>query len=130
MAVTLALLLIFVRETYNSELLRRKARRMRKETGEERWIAPVEKLDRTFMEALQKSIKTPFGELTPLKVIRSGAEKSVAEHATYGPFPRFVVGNASWYSLPLFWRCPVHFPRTIRLVSLAIHNSLRVQLIS
>jgi len=61
-AVTLGLLLTFVGETYSSELLRRKAVRMRKETGEERWIAPVEKLDRTFVAALQKSIKTPFSE--------------------------------------------------------------------
>ena len=61
-AVTLALLLLFVRETYSSELLRRKAVRMRKETGEQRWIAPVEKLDRTFVEALKKSVKTPFSE--------------------------------------------------------------------
>ena len=59
-AVTLALLLTFVGETYDSELLRRKAVRMRKETGEERWVAPVEKLDRTFAAALKKSIKTPF----------------------------------------------------------------------
>ena len=58
--MTLVLLLLFVRETYSSELLRRKAVRMRKETGEDRWIAPVEKLDRTFVEALKKSIKTPF----------------------------------------------------------------------
>ena len=42
---------------------------MRKETGEERWIAPVEKMDRTFVEALQKSIKTPFSELR-LKIRR------------------------------------------------------------
>lgn len=56
------MLLLFVRETYSSELLRRKAVRMRKETGEQRWIAPVEKLDRTFVEALKKSVKTPFSE--------------------------------------------------------------------
>jgi len=35
---------------------------MRTETGEERWVAPVEKLDRTFAAALKKSIKTPFSE--------------------------------------------------------------------
>ena len=63
-AVTLGLLLIFVRETFSPELLRRKAVRMRKETGEQRWVAPIEQVDRTFSEALKKSIKTPFGEST------------------------------------------------------------------
>jgi hypothetical protein len=37
---------------------------MRKETGEQRWVAPIEQVDRTFSEALKKSIKTPFGEST------------------------------------------------------------------
>jgi hypothetical protein len=35
---------------------------MRKETGEEKWIAPMEKVDRTFVSAIQKSVKTPFGK--------------------------------------------------------------------
>jgi MFS family permease len=61
-AVMLALLLVFVPESYSPELLRRKAKRLRKETGDERWISPVEKLNRTFWEALKKSIKTPFSE--------------------------------------------------------------------
>ena len=58
----LALILIFVRETHNAELLRRKAKHLRKTTGEERWIAPVEKLNRSFFQALKASIKTPFSE--------------------------------------------------------------------
>jgi MFS family permease len=62
-AVMLAFLVVFVPETFNSELLRRKAVRMRRETEEDRWIAPVEKVNRTFYEALKKSIRTPFGEL-------------------------------------------------------------------
>jgi MFS family permease len=61
-AVMLVLLLVFVPESYSPELLRRKAKRLRKETGDERWISPVEKLNRTFWEALKKSIKTPFSE--------------------------------------------------------------------
>jgi MFS family permease len=59
-AVMLVLLIVFVPESYSPELLRRRAERLRKETGDERWIAPVEKSNRTFWEALKKSIKTPF----------------------------------------------------------------------
>ncbi|KAL7424205.1 hypothetical protein Q5752_001791 [Cryptotrichosporon argae] len=60
----LACLVAFLPETLDAELLRRRAVRKRKETGDERWVAPVEKLDRTFVGALQKSIKTPFILLT------------------------------------------------------------------
>ncbi|RXK41008.1 hypothetical protein M231_01639 [Tremella mesenterica] len=58
--VMLILLVVFVPETYNSELLRRKAIRLRKQTGEQRWRAPVELSDRTFVQALKTSIQTPF----------------------------------------------------------------------
>lgn len=59
-AVMLALLLLFVPETYNPELLRRRAVQMRRETGDDRWVAPVETMNRVFLQALQKSIRTPF----------------------------------------------------------------------
>lgn len=36
--------------------------RKRKETGDERWKAPMEVADKSFIEALQKSTKTPFSE--------------------------------------------------------------------
>jgi MFS family permease len=48
-AAMLALLIAFVPETFNREL-----------PGEERWIAPMEKLNRTFLEAVKKSIKLSF----------------------------------------------------------------------
>jgi hypothetical protein len=35
----------------------------RRETGDERWKAPTDLADRSFMAALQKSIKTPFSKL-------------------------------------------------------------------
>jgi len=41
--------------------------RLRKE-GEAKWIAPVEKANRTIAEALQKSIKTPFSMCDLLSV--------------------------------------------------------------
>jgi multidrug resistance protein len=43
-AAMLASILLFVPETYHPVLLRNKARNMRKETGDERWKAPMEKV--------------------------------------------------------------------------------------
>jgi multidrug resistance protein len=40
----------FVPETYHPVLLRNKARKMRKETGDDRWYAPIEKLDRSIAQ--------------------------------------------------------------------------------
>lgn len=37
--------------------------RKRRETGDERWKAPADMADRSFLEALQKSVKTPFSKL-------------------------------------------------------------------
>ncbi|ORX33828.1 major facilitator superfamily domain-containing protein [Kockovaella imperatae] len=58
--VLLIVNLAVVRETYAQELLRQKAIRMRKTTGEQRWKAPVEKSGQSVLAALKKSIKTPF----------------------------------------------------------------------
>ncbi|RSH94280.1 hypothetical protein EHS25_004083 [Saitozyma podzolica] len=63
-AIMMALLLLFVPETYSPELLRRRASRMRKETGDTRWVAPVEMTERHIGQALLKSCKTPFILLT------------------------------------------------------------------
>jgi hypothetical protein len=40
--------------------------RKRRETGDERWKAPADMADRSFLEALQKSVKTPFSKPDPL----------------------------------------------------------------
>jgi len=44
------LIAIFVPETYHPVLLRNEARRRRKETGEQKWYAPIEKMDRTIAQ--------------------------------------------------------------------------------
>ncbi|PYH40716.1 MFS transporter [Aspergillus saccharolyticus JOP 1030-1] len=54
------LVLCFVPETYHPVLLRRKARRLRKETGEERWQAPIERLDRSILMTVIRSLYRPF----------------------------------------------------------------------
>ncbi|KAF2719200.1 MFS general substrate transporter [Polychaeton citri CBS 116435] len=53
-------LIFFVPETYSPVLLRRKARRLRKETGDERWIAPIEMMDRSIAKTVLSSCIRPF----------------------------------------------------------------------
>jgi hypothetical protein len=50
----------FVPETYHPVLLRRKAIRLRKETGNQEWIAPIEKLDRSIAKTVLWSCIRPF----------------------------------------------------------------------
>ncbi|TID20739.1 MFS general substrate transporter [Venturia nashicola] len=59
-AVQLALIFFFVPETYHPVLLRNKARKLRKETGEERWIAPIERLNRSILMTVVWSCVRPF----------------------------------------------------------------------
>ncbi|KAF2870429.1 benomyl/methotrexate resistance protein [Massariosphaeria phaeospora] len=56
----LALIFLFVPETYHPVLLRQKARRLRKETGNAAWIAPIEKMDRTIAKTVVWSCIRPF----------------------------------------------------------------------
>ena len=43
----LGLITLFVPETYHPVLLRRKAQKMRKDTGDDKWQAPIEKTVRS-----------------------------------------------------------------------------------
>jgi hypothetical protein len=56
----LFLIAFFVPETYHPVLLRRKAIRLRKETGNQEWIAPIEKLDRSIAKTVLWSCIRPF----------------------------------------------------------------------
>ncbi|KAH7381318.1 major facilitator superfamily domain-containing protein [Phaeosphaeria sp. MPI-PUGE-AT-0046c] len=58
--VQLCLITLFVPETYHPVLLRRKAIRLRKETGNQEWIAPIEKLDRSITRTVLWSCIRPF----------------------------------------------------------------------
>ncbi|KAF2124054.1 benomyl/methotrexate resistance protein [Dothidotthia symphoricarpi CBS 119687] len=58
--VQLALIIFFVPETYHPVLLRNKAIRLRKETGNQEWIAPIEKLDRSIAKTVMLSCIRPF----------------------------------------------------------------------
>lgn len=58
--VLLILITVFVPETYQPVLLRKKAQRLRKETGDSRFYAPIEKVDTTLFDSVVLSCKKPL----------------------------------------------------------------------
>lgn len=56
----LAAIIFFVPETYHPVVLKHKAQKMRKETGEQRWRAPMEKTDKSIARTIALSLKRPF----------------------------------------------------------------------
>ena len=58
--VQLTLIVAFVPETYHPVILRRKAIAFRTQTGEQRWHAPIEKLDRSVASTVMWSCIRPF----------------------------------------------------------------------
>ncbi|TFY56809.1 hypothetical protein EVJ58_g7420 [Rhodofomes roseus] len=58
--VTLVSLLVFVPETYVPVLLKRKAARLRKKTGNEKYWAPLDRREGSLTHAIMASIYTPF----------------------------------------------------------------------
>lgn len=62
--VLLISIVLFVPETYHPVLLRRKAEAIRKETGDQRWKAPIEKLNRSVAQTVLSSIYRPVLLLT------------------------------------------------------------------
>ena len=60
----LGLIISFVPETYHPVLLRHKAAKLRKETGDERWKAPIENMQRSIPQTILRSCYRPFLLLT------------------------------------------------------------------
>ncbi|KAJ5745657.1 hypothetical protein N7520_010839 [Penicillium odoratum] len=58
--VLLVSIIFLVPETYHPVLLRRKAQKLRKETGEDRYIAPIEKLHRSVAQTVLRSMYRPI----------------------------------------------------------------------
>ncbi|GAB7349452.1 hypothetical protein MBLNU459_g8555t3 [Dothideomycetes sp. NU459] len=56
----LAAIILFVPETYHPVLLRRKAIALRKETGNEAWRAPIEKMNKSILKTVAWSCIRPF----------------------------------------------------------------------
>jgi len=54
------LILLFVPETYAPVLLRRKAIKLRKETGDDRWQAPIERMNKSVLKTVLWSCIRPF----------------------------------------------------------------------
>ena len=61
------MLFFFVPETYSPVLLRRKARQMRKDTGDDRWKAPIEMMNKSVTKTVMWSCIRPF-QLLALEV--------------------------------------------------------------
>ncbi|KAF4210927.1 hypothetical protein CNMCM5878_003425 [Aspergillus fumigatiaffinis] len=58
--VNFAMILFLVPETYHPVLLRHKAQKLRDETGDKRWEAPIEKLNRSIPKTIMYSFLRPF----------------------------------------------------------------------
>jgi multidrug resistance protein len=58
--VNLGFIALLVPETYHPVLLRNKAQKIRKETGDERWRAPMEKMDKSIPKTIANSLLRPF----------------------------------------------------------------------
>lgn len=58
--VLFVLVWIFVPETYEPILLRRKAERLRKSTGDNRWYAPIERSDTSLYKSILTSSRRPM----------------------------------------------------------------------
>ncbi len=56
----LGLIAAFVPETYHPVLVRRKAIKLRRETGDERWKAPIEVMQRSILPTILRSCYRPF----------------------------------------------------------------------
>ncbi|KAK8024482.1 MFS general substrate transporter [Apiospora rasikravindrae] len=59
-AVNLLLLVLLVPETYHPVLLRNKARRLRADTGDSRWIAPIERMSKSIPVTIATATRRPF----------------------------------------------------------------------
>ncbi|KAL7938497.1 major facilitator superfamily domain-containing protein [Trichoderma chlorosporum] len=53
-------IVLLVPETYHPILLRNKARKLRKDTGDDHWLAPSEKTQKTVAQAVGTSLQRPF----------------------------------------------------------------------
>ena len=60
----LGLICFGVPETYHPVILRHKAERLRKETGDDRWKAPIEVMQRSIAQTILRSCYRPFLLLT------------------------------------------------------------------
>ncbi|KAE8445120.1 hypothetical protein EG329_013722 [Mollisiaceae sp. DMI_Dod_QoI] len=72
--VNLGMIALFVPETYHPVILRSKAQKLRKETGDERWKAPMEKTNKSIPRTIAYSLLRPAQLLIfePMREERTG----------------------------------------------------------
>jgi MFS family permease len=58
--VQLVLIFLLVPETYHPVILKQKAKSKRKETGNNKWRAPIEVIDKSILRTVMLSCKRPF----------------------------------------------------------------------
>jgi MFS family permease len=58
--VQLVLIFLLVPETYHPVILKQKAKSKRKETGNDKWRAPIEVIDKSILRTVMLSCKRPF----------------------------------------------------------------------
>ncbi|KAF5021060.1 hypothetical protein F66182_6893 [Fusarium sp. NRRL 66182] len=95
-------IVFFVPETFHPILIRNKARQIRKETGDGRWKAPTEKVERSVVSAFGRSLLRPFQllifEPTCLNLCIFSAVLLGILYLFFGAFP-LVFGNVYGFNL-------------------------------
>lgn len=93
----LVAIILFAPETYHPIKLREKARRLRKETGDERWKAPMEKSTKSIPRTIALSLLRPFQllALEPMCLLLSllSAVLLGVIYLFFGAFPLVFGGN-------------------------------------
>ncbi|CAK5262687.1 unnamed protein product [Mycena citricolor] len=92
----------FVPETYAPVLLRRKSRRLRKETGDERYWAPLDRHEINFAQSLLLSCYVPFSmsHLTPFIFAMLNLFFRASDVRQNGPSARYLDCSASRNLVP------------------------------
>ncbi|PQE27675.1 major facilitator superfamily transporter protein [Rutstroemia sp. NJR-2017a BBW] len=96
-AINLAAIILFVPETYHPICLKAKAIKMRKETGDDRWYAPMERLNKSIPKTIGYSLLRPgqllIFEPMCLNLCIFSAILLGILYLFFGAFPLVFVGN-------------------------------------
>jgi MFS family permease len=94
---TLIMIILLVPETYHPVLLRNKARKLRAETGDERWKSPIDKTSKSIVRTIANSLRRPgqllLFEPMCLNLCIFSAILLGILYLFFGAFPLVFVGN-------------------------------------
>lgn len=106
-AFNLVAIAVFVPETYHPVVLRTKARKMRLDTGDSRYFASIEKMDKSIAHTVMWSTIRPFQLLILEPMCLNLCIFSAILCKSINPFPMVVTDRTKWE----FYTCSsVHFP--------------------